>query len=146
MPPDQIEQVNVYIRVKDVNALGRKSMLGELCLGAHATGECLRHWKLMLERGKEIVMWHALEYLDIEPGKTTLSTEMKDIPSTESEVTEEEMEDESFFGISLPVEMPSLPGVGLFSSEDTESESKQDGKHTPLQSKETNLEKEVVTL
>ena len=118
----------MYIRVKDVNVIGRKSMLGELCLGAHSTGECLRHWKLMIERGTEIVMWHALEYLDIEPSKTNLSTVMRDQPSTESEETEEEEDDEGLFGISLPVEMPSLPGMGLFSSDEKESESKKEEK------------------
>ncbi|EDO45779.1 predicted protein, partial [Nematostella vectensis] len=60
IPQNIIEEVNLIIRVKDSPYVGSKTLLGEVCVGGDAVGTYLHHWRLILEKGHEIEMWHAL--------------------------------------------------------------------------------------
>lgn len=103
---DLLDEVNLIIHVKDKPLIGRKRLIGELCIGCQGVGQALAQWQLMVE--KEVVMWHQLELLNIVPGKTDLQTTMATLHGWESTSEEESEEDEGIFtGL--------LPG-GLFSS------------------------------
>lgn len=127
VPQDIIEGVNLIIRVKDSPIVGRKRLLGEVCIGGDAVGTYFHHWKLALEKvDQEIEMWHCLELLHIIPGKTNLATAMKAIQVFESSDEEEEdSEDEGLFGGLIPdVNLPFGMG-GLFGgSDDTDGKKK----------------------
>lgn len=130
VPQDIVDEVNIILRVKDSPIVGRKRLLGEVCIGGDAVGTYFHHWKLVLEKDQEIEMWHCLELLHIVPGKTNLATAMKAIQVFESsDEPEEESEDEGLFGGLLPdVNLPSFGMGGLFGgSDDKEPEKKRKG-------------------
>ena len=104
-----LDEVNLVIHVKDKPLIGRKRLIGELCIGCQGVGQSLAQWKLMVN--KEVTMWHQLELLNIVPGKTDLQTTMAVLhgwETTSEEESEEEEEEGMFTGL--------LPG-GLFSSD-----------------------------
>lgn len=105
---DLLDEVNLVIHVKDRPLIGRKRLMGELCIGCQGVGQALAQWQLMVE--KEVVMWHQLELLNIVPGKTDLQTTMATLHGWEStsEDSESEEEDGMFTGL--------LPS-GLFPSD-----------------------------
>ena len=106
---DLLDEVNLVIHVKDKPLIGRKRLMGELCIGCQGVGQALAQWQLMVE--KEVTMWHQLELLNIVPGKTDLQTTMATLHGWESTSEEESEEEEGMFtGL--------LPG-GLFSSQDS---------------------------
>lgn len=111
-----LDEVNLVIHVKDKPLIGRKRLIGELCIGCQGIGQSLAQWKLMVN--KEVTMWHQLELLNIVPGKTDLQTTMAVLhgwETTSEEESEEEEEEEMFTGL--------LPG-GLFSSDSKPPEKK----------------------
>ena len=103
---DLLDEVNLIIHVKDKPLIGRKRLIGELCIGCQGVGQALAQWQLMVE--KEVVMWHQLELLNIVPGKTDLQTTMATLHGWESTSEEESEEDEGIF--------TGLLTGGLFSS------------------------------
>lgn len=117
VPQINMEEVNLILRVKDSPIVGRKRLLGEVCIGGDAVGTYFHHWKLVLEKDQEIEMWHCLELLHIIPGKTNLATAMKAIPVIESSEEEEDSEDEGLFGLLPDVNLPFGMG-GLFGGSD----------------------------
>jgi hypothetical protein len=124
VPSSIIEEVNLILRVKDCPYVGRKAILGEVCIGVDAVGTFYHHWKLALEKDQEIEMWHCLELLNIVPGKTNLQTAMKAIQVYEStEEEEEESEGEGLFGMLPNIALPSFGMGGLFGASDGENES-----------------------
>lgn len=111
-----LDEVNLVIHVKDKPLIGRKRLIGELCIGCQGIGQSLAQWKLMVN--KEVTMWHQLELLNIVPGKTDLQTTMAVLhgwETTSEEESEEEEEEGMFTGL--------LPG-GLFSSDSKPPEKK----------------------
>ncbi|KAL9966071.1 hypothetical protein ACROYT_G024084 [Oculina patagonica] len=111
---DLLDEVNLVIHVKDKPLIGRKRLMGELCIGCQGVGQALAQWQLMVE--KEVTMWHQLELLNIVPGKTDLQTTMATLHGWESTSEEESEEEEGMFtGL--------LPG-GLFSSQDSKQKKK----------------------
>jgi len=112
---DLLDEVNLVIHVKDKPLIGRKRLIGELCIGCQGVGQSLAQWQLMVE--KEVVMWHQLELLNIVPGKTDLQTTMATLQGWETTSEEESEEEEEGIFTGL------LPG-GLFSSESKPPEKK----------------------
>lgn len=104
---DLLDEVNLIIHVKDKSLIGRKRLIGELCVGCQGVGQSLAQWQLMVK--KEVVMWHQLELLNIVPGKTDLQTTMASLQGWETTSEEESDEEEGGMFTGL------LPG-GLFSS------------------------------
>ena len=104
---DLLDEVNLIIHVKDKSLIGRKRLIGELCVGCQGVGQSLAQWQLMFK--KEVVMWHQLELLNIVPGKTDLQTTMASLQGWETTSEEESDEEEGGMFTGL------LPG-GLFSS------------------------------
>lgn len=130
--------MNLILRVKDCPYVGRKAILGEVCIGGDAVGTYFHHWKLALEKDQEIEMWHCLELLNIIPGKTNLETAMKAIPVYEStEEDEEESEDEGLLGMLPSVALPFGMG-GLFGNEENDSK-KTDEENRPVNEKKDDL-------
>ena len=84
---DLLDEVNLIIRVKHKPLIGRKRLLGELCIGCQGAGQGLAQWQLMMD--KEVVMWHQLELLNIVPGKTHLQTTMATLQGWETTSEEE---------------------------------------------------------
>ena len=125
---DLLDEVNLVIHVKDKPLIGRKRLLGELCIGCQGAGQGLAQWQLMMD--KEVVMWHQLELLNIVPGKTDLPTTMATLQGweTTSEEESEEEEEGMFTGL--------LPG-GLFSSDSKPVEKKP--KKSKLSKKQSKL-------
>ena len=109
---DLLDQVNLVFHVKDKSLIGRKRLIGELCVGCQGVGQGLAQWQLMVD--KEVVMWHQLELLNIVPGKTDLQTTMASLQGwdTTSEEESEEEEGGMFTGL--------LPG-GLFPASGSKS-------------------------
>lgn len=107
-----LDQVNLVFHVKDKSLIGRKRLIGELCVGCQGVGQGLAQWQLMVD--KEVVMWHQLELLNIVPGKTDLQTTMASLQGwdTTSEEESEEEEGGMFTGL--------LPG-GLFPASGSKS-------------------------
>lgn len=111
---DLLDEVNLVIHVKDKPLIGRKRLMGELCIGCQGVGQALAQWQLMVE--KEVTMWHQLELLNIVPGKTDLQTTMATLQGWESTSEDESEEEEGLFtGL--------LPG-GLFSAQDSKATKK----------------------
>ena len=111
---DLLDEVNLVIHVKDKPLIGRKRLIGELCIGCQGVGQALAQWQLMVE--KEVTMWHQLELLNIVPGKTDLQTTMATLQGWESTSEDESEEEEGMFtGL--------LPG-GLFSAQDSKATKK----------------------
>ena len=111
-----LDEVNLVIHVKDKPLIGRKRLIGELCIGCQGVEQSLAQWKLMVN--KEVTMWHQLELLNIVPGKTDLQTTMAVLhgwETTSEEESGEEKEEGMFTGL--------LPG-GLFSSDSSPPEKK----------------------
>ena len=129
---DLLDEVNLIIRVKHKPLIGRKRLLGELCIGCQGAGQGLAQWQLMMD--KEVVMWHQLELLNIVPGKTHLQTTMATLQgwetTSEEESEEEESEEEEGMFTGL------LPG-GLFSSDSKPVEKKP--KKSKLSTKQSKL-------
>lgn len=121
-----LDEVNLVIHVKDKPVIGRKRLIGELCVGCQGVGQSLAQWQLMVD--KEVVMWHQLELLNIVPGKTDLQTTMATLQGWETTSEEEsEEEDEGMFtGL--------LPG-GLFSAESKPPKKKKKSKLSKRQAK-----------
>ena len=124
---DLLDEVNLVIHVKDKPLIGRKRLIGELCIGCQGVGQALAQWQLMVQ--KEVIMWHQLELLNIVPGKTDLQTTMATLHGWESTSEEESEEEEEGMFTGL------LPG-GLFSS-DSKPEKKP--KKPKLSKKESKL-------
>lgn len=126
---DLLDEVNLVIHVKDKPMIGRKRLIGELCVGCQGVGQSLAQWQLMVD--KEVVMWHQLELLNIVPGKTDLQTTMATLQGweTTSEEESEEEEEGMFTGL--------LPG-GLFSS-DTQKPPEKKPKKQKLSKKQSKL-------
>lgn len=124
---DLLDEVNLVIHVKDKPMIGRKRLMGELCIGCQGVGQGLAQWQLMVE--KEVVMWHQLELLNIVPGKTDLQTTIATLHGWESTSEEESEEEEGMFtGL--------LPG-GLFGSSDSKQPKK--SKKSKLSKKQSKL-------
>ena len=123
---DLLDEVNLVIHVKDKPLIGRKRLIGELCVGCQGVGQSLAQWQLMVDT--EVVMWHQLELLNIVPGKTDLQTTMASLQGweTTSEEESEEEEEGMFTGL--------LPG-GLFSAESKPPEKKKKAKLSKRQAK-----------
>lgn len=139
VPSSIIEQVNLILRVKDSPYVGRKAVLGEVCIGGDAVGTYFHHWKLALEKDQEIEMWHCLELLNIVPGKTNLETAMKAIPVFEStEEEDEESEDEGLLGMLPNVALPFGMG-GLFGGNEENESKKEDKENGQVDEKKDNL-------
>lgn len=121
-----LDEVNLVIHVKDKPVIGRKRLIGELCVGCQGVGQSLAQWQLMVD--KEVVMWHQLELLNIVPGKTDLQTTMATLQGweTTSEEESEEEEEGMFTGL--------LPG-GLFSAENKPPKKKKKAKLSKRQAK-----------
>ena len=125
---DLLDQVNLVFHVKDKSLIGRKRLIGELCVGCQGVGQGLAQWQLMVD--KEVVMWHQLELLNIVPGKTDLQTTMASLQGwdTTSEEESEEEEGGMFTGL--------LPG-GLFPASGSKSPPKK--KKSKLSKREAKL-------
>ena len=102
---DLLDEVNLVVHVKDKPLIGRKRLIGEVCIGCQGVGQSLAQWQLMME--KEVVMWHQLELLNIVPGKTDLQTTMATLQGweTSTEESEEDNEQEGMFTGLLPGDM-----------------------------------------
>ena len=125
---DLLDEVNLVIHAKDKPLIGRKRLIGELCVGCQGVGQSLAQWKLMVD--KEVTMWHQLELLNIVPGKTDLQTTMASLQGWETTSEEESEEEEGMFtGL--------LPG-GLFGSSD-QSQSPQKKKKAKISKKQAKL-------
>lgn len=111
---DLLDEVNLVIHVKDKPLIGRKRLIGELCIGCQGVGQALAQWQLMVD--KEVTMWHQLELLNIVPGKTDLQTTMATLQDWESTSEDESEEEEGMFTGLLP--------TGLFSAQEAKKKPK----------------------
>lgn len=102
---DLLDEVNLVIHVKDKPLIGRKRLIGELCIGCQGVGQALAQWQLMVD--KEVTMWHQLELLNIVPGKTDLQTTMATLQDWESTSEDESEEEEGMFTGLLPTGLSS---------------------------------------